>query len=55
MNNEYDNRLREEDFLSQKREERDFVEDAKKMARNKRSQKGLGKFFKKKESIFSSF
>lgn len=53
-NNKY-NKLQEEDFLSETGNQRNFAEDARRMARNNRSQKGLGKILKKGLNIFSSF
>lgn len=48
------NRLVEEEFIKEKGPQRNFAEDAKRIAKNKRSQKGLLNFFKKKTSILSS-
>lgn len=50
-NTDKNNRLIEEEFTREKGPKRNFAEDAKRIAKNKRSQKGLLKFFKKKTSI----
>lgn len=55
MSNNKNTRLNEEEFLSEKGPSRDFAKDAKTLTSNKRSQKGIGRLFGKKRSIFSSF
>lgn len=48
------NLLKEEDFISEKLPTRDFSADARKLAKNKRSQKGLWRMFRNMSGILSS-
>ena len=54
MSNKH-NRLIEEEFISEKASRRDFSADARQLARNKRSKKGLMRIVNSVGNMFSSF